>query len=244
MVSYFLKPVISRSICNILMYQSDMSICQLCSFLKHVHFMFVTVRIVHPDSRRECMQGCVGEIWVSSDSTARGYFRDAAGSREIFFQQCTYLNGEESYFEYMRSGDSGFLLDRELFVVGRMKDMIIVRGRNYYPQDFESTVEKVEGVRPGCSAVFSVEVDGSERLCVAAEVRDNIAKAQSGRSMSVLISALRGALLFMHIFTLQFVESKNSHRIYITSVFIGFMKSSPSDPPARKALTDIAAQVG
>jgi acyl-CoA synthetase (AMP-forming)/AMP-acid ligase II len=70
----------------------------------------------------------------------------------------------------MRTGDLGFVLDGELYVTGRIKDLIIIRGRNFYPQDIERTVEDADPhVRPGCGAAFSVEVDGEERLVVVTE---------------------------------------------------------------------------
>lgn len=97
----------------------------------------------------------------------------------------------------MRSGDSGFIMKEELFIVGRIKDLIIVHGRNYYPQDFEFIVEKIEGIRPGCSAVFTIEMtdDGyeAERLCVTAEVREAVAKTvHKGGPIEGLISVFRG----------------------------------------------------
>jgi acyl-CoA synthetase (AMP-forming)/AMP-acid ligase II len=76
--------------------------------------------------------------------------------------------------EWLRSGDLGFLYDGELFVCGRIKDLVIVRGRNHYPQDLEHTAEAVDAfIRPGCSAAFSVseESSGSSVLVLVAEVR-------------------------------------------------------------------------
>src|SRR6185436_15806739 len=72
---------------------------------------------------------------------------------------------------FLRTGDLGFMHDGALFVTGRLKDLIIIRGRNHYPQDIEATVEQCHtALRPGCGAAFSVEVAGEERLVVVQEV--------------------------------------------------------------------------
>ena len=73
---------------------------------------------------------------------------------------------------YLRSGDLGFIYQNELFVCGRLKDLIIVRGRNHYPQDLERCVEGADSLlRPGCTAAFSVSVAGTEQAVLVAEVR-------------------------------------------------------------------------
>jgi len=97
-----------------------------------------TVVIVDPESLTQCPPGSVGEIWISSPSVAQGYWQRPEESERTFH---AYLadTGEGSF---LRTGDLGFLQDGELFVTGRLKDLIIIRGRNHYPQDIELTVEQ------------------------------------------------------------------------------------------------------
>ncbi|MGW1957726.1 fatty acyl-AMP ligase [Streptomyces sp. NPDC001920] len=120
----------------------------------------VTVAVVDPERREELPEGEVGEIWVRGASVAKGYWRNALATRETF--RAT-LPGHEGRF--LRTGDLGFLCAGELFVTGRLKDLIVVDGRNHYPQDLELTAEMAHpALRPGCTAAFSV--DGGTPDCV------------------------------------------------------------------------------
>ena len=125
------------------------------------------VVIVDPVSGLRRAPDEVGEIWVSGPSVAQGYWNRPAETEETFR---AYLldNGDGPF---LRTGDLGFRQDGELFVTGRLKDLIIIRGRNYYPQDIERTVEECNAaLRPACGAAFSVETGGEERLVVVQEV--------------------------------------------------------------------------
>ena len=133
------------------------------------------IMIVDPESRTECADGQVGEIWVSGRNVALGYWNRPQETEETFH---AYL-ADASGGPFLRSGDLGYLreneagtLPAELFVTGRLKDLIIIDGRNHYPQDIELTVEKSHSaLRPGGSAAFSVNVNDKERLVVVAELR-------------------------------------------------------------------------
>ena len=125
------------------------------------------VEIVDPESRRRCEVEEVGEIWVRGPSVADGYWRGGEICREGFFG---HLAEEPQEEPFLRTGDLGFLLDGELFVTGRRKDLIILRGRNHYPQDLELTAERAHpAVQPGGVAAFPVEEEGAERLCLVCE---------------------------------------------------------------------------
>src|SRR5579871_136956 len=125
------------------------------------------VRIVSPDSRRPCGAGDVGEIWISGPSVAQGYWGKTKETEETF--QARIPGIDEGPF--LRTGDLGFLKDGHLFITGRLKDLLIIRGQNYYPQDIELTVEQSHPVlQPGSGAAFSVEIEGEERLVVVQEV--------------------------------------------------------------------------
>ena len=101
---------------------------------------------------------------------------------------------------FMRTGDLGFVYAGELFVAGRIKDLIILNGRNYYPQDIEEVVENSHmAVRPGCAAAFSIDRDGAERLIVAAEVQPATQMAGSEVDMAVEIRrAIQRAIVQQH----------------------------------------------
>ncbi len=116
--------------------------------------------IGHPESFELCGDGQVGEIWVSSTSVTKGYWNRPQQTQEIFEAYLTDGSGP-----FLRTGDLGFLQDGELFVTGRLKDVIIIRGRNYYPQDIELTVENSHpSLGSNCSAAFSVEIEGEEAI--------------------------------------------------------------------------------
>ena len=123
--------------------------------------------IVHPESLSRCAPDEVGEIWVSSPSVAQGYWNRPEETERTFR---AYL-ADTGEGPFLRTEDLGFLKDGELFVTGRLKDLIIIGGRNLYPHDIELTVEQSHpAIRPGCCAAFSVDVADEERLIVAAEV--------------------------------------------------------------------------
>lgn len=124
--------------------------------------------IVDPNDRISLPDGQVGEIWTSGLSVAGGYWNRPEETEETFG---AYLS-ESGEGPFLRTGDLGFISEGELYVTGRSKDLIIIRGRNHCPQDIEQTVE---GSHPSCSpagaAAFSIEVDGDERVVVLQEVK-------------------------------------------------------------------------
>jgi len=129
------------------------------------------LEIVESATGEICPPGRVGEIWLAGPSVAGGYWNRPEASRETFEAVLEgELEGEETPF--LRTGDLGFLQDGELFVTGRLKDLIILRGRNHYPQDLEATAEGAHpALRPGGGAAFSIEAETEERLVVVHELR-------------------------------------------------------------------------
>ncbi len=125
------------------------------------------VVIVDPVSETQCVESKVGEIWVSSLSVARGYWNQPQETERIFN---AYLS-DVGEGPFLRTGDLGFMQAGELFITGRLKELIIIRGRNHYPQDIEWTVQSSHpALRAGGGAVFSIEVKGVERLVIVQEV--------------------------------------------------------------------------
>ncbi|WP_051023031.1 hybrid fatty acyl-AMP ligase/type I polyketide synthase [Nocardia pneumoniae] len=169
----------------------------------------ISIAVVDPEHGTERADGDEGEIWVAGDSVAAGYFRDEQATAEMFGAT---LPGDDR--RYLRTGDLGFLSGGELFVTGRHKDLMIVDGRNHYPQDIELTVEAAhENVRAGCVAAFSADVGvGGEQPVVVAEVRG----ADPGE-LAEIEGAVRAAVATDHGLTLAAVLLIRPGTIYKTS---------------------------
>ncbi|MFG2598720.1 fatty acyl-AMP ligase [Streptomyces sp. NPDC048462] len=136
-----------------------------------VHAEDFEVRIVDPETFLERPQGGVGEIWVKGDSVAGGYWKRPLTNEEIFDAHITDAEGNRDGGGWLRTGDLGVLEDGQLYVTGRLKEIVIFAGRNLYPQDVERAVQSSDGsLGFGSGAVFSVETD-REHLIIVQEVR-------------------------------------------------------------------------
>jgi acyl transferase domain-containing protein/acyl-CoA synthetase (AMP-forming)/AMP-acid ligase II/acyl carrier protein len=148
------------------------------------------VLIVDPETRRECAGDRVGEIWVSGGSVAHGYWRAPQLSAETF--AATLSDSGDGPF--LRTGDLGFLHSGELYVTGRRKDLIIIRGTNHYPNDIELTVQNTNpALLRGRGAVFSIapEPGAAEQLVVVQEVDPSrIGEEQAAEAMQVIRTAV------------------------------------------------------
>lgn len=124
------------------------------------------VVIVHPEGGGALTENQVGEVWIAGSSIAAGYLNNPQATAERFSCQ-----PEGDSADFYRTGDLGFLRDAELYITGRLKDVIILRGRNYYPQDIERVAYgAVEGLREGCGVAFSNSADPEEQLIIVYEV--------------------------------------------------------------------------
>jgi amino acid adenylation domain-containing protein/thioester reductase-like protein len=147
--------------------------------------------IAHPERKTLCAPDEVGEIWVAGRNVTQGYWGQPELTRETFQ---AYL-ADSGHGPFMRTGDLGFTHSGQLFVTGRLKDLIIIRGQNHYPQDIELTVEQShEAFEPSLGAAFSVTVDGEERLVIAHELARRHRKADP----QVVIAAARRAIAENH----------------------------------------------
>lgn len=134
------------------------------------------LHVVRPNTLEPCPDGEVGEIWLSGPSVARGYWNQPELSTQTFGAKLK--SGETD--RYLRTGDLGFFEKGQLFVTGRLKDLIIICGSNHYPQDIERSVEACHAsIRPGCVAAFSVPVGFEEKLVLALEVDPSRSNAAS-----------------------------------------------------------------
>ncbi len=149
------------------------------------------LRIVDPETRRRLEPGRVGEVWLKGPNIAQGYWGNDTLTRETFGATLDIAVDEDAG-PYLRTGDLAFIDGGgNLFVTGRSKDLIIIRGRNFYPQDLERTAaESSAAVQPGGTAAFAIEIDGSEELVVVQEIR-RAARHDSGEE---LVAAIRNAI--------------------------------------------------
>jgi acyl-CoA synthetase (AMP-forming)/AMP-acid ligase II len=137
-----------------------------------------TITIVDPETLRRCPEGVIGEIWIRGPSVAKGYWNKPEETREVFG---AYL-GDGGEGPFLRTGDLGFLDREELFVTGRRKDLIIIAGRNHYPQDIEEAAARSHpAIRPGCCVAFGLDDRArGERIVVVAECDARRAAPPSG----------------------------------------------------------------
>ncbi|MGY2164234.1 non-ribosomal peptide synthetase [Pseudomonas tolaasii] len=142
------------------------------------------VLIADPHTLAELPDNRVGEIWASGPSIAHGYWRNPEATAKTFVQQAGRT--------WLRTGDLGFIRDGEVYITGRLKDLLIVRGHNLYPQDIEQTIEReVEVVRKGRVAAFAVQDAGLEGIGIAAEISRSVQKILPPEA---LIKAIRQAV--------------------------------------------------
>ncbi|MBX7168198.1 MAG: amino acid adenylation domain-containing protein [Pirellulales bacterium] len=154
-----------------------------------------TLRIVDPASQQVLPDGQIGEIWVQGPSIAQGYWNRPEETHATFRACLHDAHGAATNVgPFLRTGDLGFLSDGELFITGRLKDLIIIAGRNHYPQDIEHTVQRAhDALKPDAGAAFSVEQDGAERLVVVQEVA-----RPKKIDLDEVLAAARSAVLAAH----------------------------------------------
>ncbi|MFF2555860.1 fatty acyl-AMP ligase [Nocardia sp. NPDC058058] len=146
------------------------------------------VRIVDPETHRLCPPDRIGEIWISGDQVAQGYWGHVEQTSHTFQAVCTDLSGRR----YLRTGDLGLIVDDELYVTGRRKDLLIIRGRNHYPQDIEHTVAAAHSaLRTGGCAAFA---DGEQLVIIQEIRREQLDDADTAD----ITGAIRAAVLREH----------------------------------------------
>lgn len=155
------------------------------------------VRIVNPETRQQCASDEIGEIWLRGASVAKGYWQRAEETQYAFAAQ---LADDDSGAVYLRTGDLGFIKDNGLCITGRLKDLIIVRGRNHYPQDLEATMAQAHPITHGSfNAAFSVQPQGDseERVVIVCEIeRTQLRKLND--AADAVYAAARSAIATAH----------------------------------------------
>ncbi|CAM6111386.1 unnamed protein product [Calypogeia fissa] len=180
------------------------------------------VRIVNPDTLEEVGDGVEGEIWLSSPSNGMGYWEMPEATKQTFRAQLKGCSSEDGDILFVRSGDLGRVIEGNLFVTGRIKDLIIVNGRNYYPSDIEKTVENCSNsLKPGCSAAFSaparvlqskgVVTSEKDGIVVVVEVRDENKMRKD--IVDDLVSQIKAIVSDQHGLQVAFVNLIKPHTI-------------------------------
>ncbi|ODT43771.1 MAG: hypothetical protein ABS70_07170, partial [Nitrospira sp. SCN 59-13] len=161
------------------------------------------VVIAHPETRCRCAVQQIGEIWLSGASATQGYWNNPDETARTFGARLA----DTGDGPFLRTGDLGFVKDGEIFVTGRFKDLLIVRGRNHYPQDLERTVESCHGaLRAGGAAAFTVEAAGEESVVLVQEVE----RQATPLATEDVAAAMRAALSEehdLHVSTIVFIKA-------------------------------------
>lgn len=184
-----------------------------------------TIKIVNPETGIECSSDGIGEIWVQSPSVALGYWNKPKETEETFKAS---IRGVEGYF--LRTGDLGFIFNRQLYVAGRLKELIIIRGTNHYPQDIEYTIQNSHPIlKHAFGAAFSVNSNGNEELVAVYEL-DNTAAVNHTLVKQVISAAMEAVfqnheirlhdIVFIRNGTLPKTSSGKIQRVICRSSYI------------------------
>jgi len=172
------------------------------------------IALVDPENLTALPENRVGEIWIRSASTSPGYWNDAQRTAEVFNAS---LNGFKDYY---RTGDLGFLHNGEIYIAGRLKDLIIVHGKNHYPGDIERTAQTAhDALMLDSGAVFSVDVEGIERIVIAQEIKQARVRDFSTDSAlaDTVIESIKEAITRYHEVQVHGVMLVKPGRIFKTS---------------------------
>jgi fatty acid CoA ligase FadD28 len=154
------------------------------------------IRVVDPDTRIECPQGTVGEIWIRGDNVAMGYWEKPRETKRTFGERLIAPSAGTPEESWLRTGDSGFFSAGELFIIGRIKDLLIVYGRNHSPDDIEATVQEI--TRGRCAAI-AVPHGGVEKLVVIIEVKNqNASHEEAADKLAVVEREVTSAVCNSH----------------------------------------------
>lgn len=184
--------------------------------------------IIDPHTLKRCASEQVGEIWVAGPSVAQGYWERPDATTAAFHARLPDADAP-----FLRTGDLGFVRNGEVFVTGRLKDLIIIDGRNHYPQDIEATVEACHpALRGGASAAFSIDVNGSERLVVVTEVERSFMSTQRRAGADDRAAALEAVQAAIR----RAVSEHHDLRVYAVALLkTGYMPKTSSGKIQRHA---------
>jgi len=210
------------------------------------------VRIVDPQTHRILREGDIGEIWLAGDMVVQGYWRQPQASRETFANR---LPGEDGLF--LRTGDLGTVVDDQLYITGRIKELIIIHGKNYYPTDIESAVKATVPELIHCStASFSLMRDGREVLVIVIETDAVLPNFQEIAVVVMhaiqeffqfspydVVFIKKGALQRSDTGKIQILKTKGRYENHTLDVLYAIRWPSPAikDAPARPRQATVSA---
>lgn len=205
-----------------------------------------TVKIIRSETFKECANEEIGEIWVMGPSISRGYWNAPEETQKIFQARCA----DDNSGPYLRTGDLGFIKEEEIYVTGRLKEIMIIRGRNYYPQDIEKTAEESHpALKTHSGAAFTVENGQDEMLVIVQEIKREYLR---NLKCADIVSAIREAVSRNHELPVHAVvlikpgsiEKTSSGKIQRRLMREMFLRCelSPLNPePEKKSLAPYAA---
>ena len=155
----------------------------------------MVMKIVDPDTMQECAPDAIGEIWLQGNNVAQGYWKKEEKTKETFQAYIT----DTTEGPFLRTGDLGFVYEGQLYVSGRIKDIIIIDGRNHYPQDIEKTAEASHiAVTNNATGAFSIEKDNAEKLVVAIELDRRALRNSENTTQEDVVKAIKQAVSREH----------------------------------------------
>jgi fatty acid CoA ligase FadD21 len=154
-----------------------------------------SLRIVDSETCRECSPDVIGEIWVHGDNVADGYWKKPPEDQRCFGAALVDASSGTPDGPWLRTGDLGFIHEGDLFIVGRIKDLLIVRGRNHYPEDIEATVQEITG---GRVAALAVPVNSTEELVTVIELKTRDRNGDAANWLSGIKSDVTSAISNAH----------------------------------------------
>lgn len=178
--------------------------------------------IVNPDTHLPAGDHQIGEIWYRGANVASGYWNQPEKSAKVF---AAYLANNPD-ITYLRTGDTGFYDDGQLFITGRLKEMLVIRGRNFYPQDLESTARSVDSKLIGGACAFAVESESAENLVIVLELDRQANESQFDQLISDVRTMLAGvyeispeAVLLVRPFSLPRTTSGKMQRLLARQMY-------------------------
>ncbi len=201
-----------------------------------------TVRIVNPETEKLCGPGEIGEIWVQGPAVAKGYWNNEAETQKTFRNT---LSGEDGFF--LRTGDLGILHEGHLYVTGRIKELIIVAGKNYYPQDFELAAAGIPGMKDCDFAAFSVTNNRKEEFVLCVEAAAGINRQNASEAIAAVLLEKFGLsphdIVFVTSASLPRTDNRKIRRIAVKDLYLkDKLERIPSSAPNNGKPADKAAE--